>query len=199
MNEPAVLVTGAAAAPPAGATTVEDVMRQPSRGSRPAHGGRRAPRELPLFAGDSLLPVMETAVRTRLRLALDPDEVTSPTFTLVHEYRGGRLPLIHVDLYRLDSADLDDIGLDPDLAREGVVAVEWAERLTRSIAAARHIRLADAGVWVPDHPPAAPAGPPEQFRFTADQISTELTQAGFALQTSHDFLPRQLFLVYGVK
>ena len=49
-------------------------------------------------------------------LGIDPDEVTSPTFTLVHEYRGGRLPLIHVDLYRLDRAELDEIGLDQDLA-----------------------------------------------------------------------------------
>ena len=49
-------------------------------------------------------------------LGIDTDEVTSPTFTLVHEYRGGRLPLIHVDLYRLDRADLDEIGLDQDLA-----------------------------------------------------------------------------------
>ena len=64
-------------------------------------------------------------------LGIDPDEVTSPTFTLVHEYRGGRLPLIHVDLYRLDRADLDEIGLDQDLAATGVVAVEWAERLSR--------------------------------------------------------------------
>ena len=66
-------------------------------------------------------------------LGLDAGEVTSPTFTLVHEYRGGRLPLIHVDLYRLESADLDEIGLDDDLAAEGVVAVEWPERLTRAI------------------------------------------------------------------
>ncbi len=52
-------------------------------------------------------------------LGLDPDVVTSPTFTLVHEYRGGRLPLIHVDLYRLDRAELDEIGLDQDLAAHG--------------------------------------------------------------------------------
>ena len=45
----------------------------------------------------------------------------------------------------------------------------------------------------------APAGPPEQFRFTPEQISAELGQAGFGLQASHDFLPRQMFLVYGVK
>ena len=66
-------------------------------------------------------------------LGINPDEVTSPTFTLVHEYRGGRLPLIHVDLYRLDRADLDEIGLDQDLAATGVVAVEWAERMSRPI------------------------------------------------------------------
>ena len=45
----------------------------------------------------------------------------------------------------------------------------------------------------------APSGPPEEFRFTPDQISTELGAAGFTLQTSHDFLPRQIFLVYGAK
>jgi ubiquinone/menaquinone biosynthesis C-methylase UbiE len=42
----------------------------------------------------------------------------------------------------------------------------------------------------------APSGPPEEFRFTPAQISTELAEAGFALETSHDFLPRQIFLVY---
>lgn len=78
-------------------------------------------------------------------LGLDPGEVTSPTFTIVHEYRGGRLPLIHVDLYRLDRAELDDIGLDQDLAEQGVTAVEWAERLTRGIADAIAVRIADEG------------------------------------------------------
>jgi tRNA threonylcarbamoyladenosine biosynthesis protein TsaE len=78
-------------------------------------------------------------------LGLDPDDVTSPTFTLVHEYRGGRLPLIHVDLYRLDRAELDEIGLDQDLAAHGVIAVEWAERLTRGIVDAMAVRIADQG------------------------------------------------------
>jgi tRNA threonylcarbamoyladenosine biosynthesis protein TsaE len=78
-------------------------------------------------------------------LGLDADEVTSPTFTLVHEYRGGRLPLIHVDLYRLDRAELDEIGLDQDLAASGITAVEWAERLTRSMVQAVAVRIADAG------------------------------------------------------
>ena len=78
-------------------------------------------------------------------LGLDPDDVTSPTFTLVHEYRGGRLPLIHVDLYRLDRAELDEIGLDEDLVAQGITAVEWAERLTRPIAGARTVRIVDRG------------------------------------------------------
>lgn len=78
-------------------------------------------------------------------LGLDPDEVTSPTFTLVHEYRGGRLPLIHVDLYRLDRAELDEVGLDQDLAAKGVTAVEWSERLMRSIAGSIAVRIIDSG------------------------------------------------------
>ncbi len=78
-------------------------------------------------------------------LGIDPDEVTSPTFTLVHEYRGGRLPLIHVDLYRLDRADLDEIGLDQDLAATGIVAVEWSERLSRRIPEATLVHLTDRG------------------------------------------------------
>jgi tRNA threonylcarbamoyladenosine biosynthesis protein TsaE len=64
-------------------------------------------------------------------LGIDPADVTSPTFTLVHEYREGRLPLVHVDLYRLDKADLDELGMDTELAERGVLAIEWAERLIR--------------------------------------------------------------------
>ena len=78
-------------------------------------------------------------------LGIEPGEVTSPTFTLVHEYRGGRLPLVHVDLYRLASADLDEIGMDPELAAAGVVAVEWAERLSRRMPDAVEVRLSDRG------------------------------------------------------
>ena len=78
-------------------------------------------------------------------LGINPDEVTSPTFTLVHEYRGGRLTLVHVDLYRLDRADLDEIGLDQDIAAQGVVAIEWPERLTRLIAGTTDVRITDLG------------------------------------------------------
>jgi tRNA threonylcarbamoyladenosine biosynthesis protein TsaE len=78
-------------------------------------------------------------------LLINTDEVTSPTFTLVHEYRGGRLPLIHVDLYRLERVDLDEIGLDQDLAITGVIAVEWAERMSRAIPGAVTVTIKDLG------------------------------------------------------
>jgi tRNA threonylcarbamoyladenosine biosynthesis protein TsaE len=106
---------------------------------------RLAPGAILLLSGD--LGAGKTAFVRGLAegLGIDPAEVTSPTFTLVHEYRGGRLPLVHVDLYRLDRADLDDIGLDPDLAERGVVAVEWAERLRRAPAGAIAVAIGDAG------------------------------------------------------
>ena len=78
-------------------------------------------------------------------LGLDADAVTSPTFTLVHEYRGGRLPLIHVDLYRLDRAELEEIGLDEDLAAQGITAVEWSERLVRPVPGATLVTITDGG------------------------------------------------------
>ena len=56
--------------------------------------------------------------------------VSSPTFTIVNEYEGGRLPLFHFDMYRLGSSDeLFDIGWEDYLAREGVCAVEWSENV----------------------------------------------------------------------
>ena len=78
-------------------------------------------------------------------LGVSADDVTSPTFTLVHEYRGGRLPLIHVDLYRLDRADLDEIGLDEDLAAKGIIAIEWADRLVRPLAGSVSVKIIDQG------------------------------------------------------
>ena len=56
--------------------------------------------------------------------------ITSPTFTLINEYPG-RLPLFHVDLYRLETVnDLDDIGLDEVLCDRAVIAIEWADKLS---------------------------------------------------------------------
>ena len=57
------------------------------------------------------------------------EEVTSPTFTLIHEYIGGRLPLYHFDCYRLETEDeVLRIGLDDYLCSEGVIAMEWADK-----------------------------------------------------------------------
>ncbi len=78
-------------------------------------------------------------------LGLSADVVTSPTFTLAHEYRGGRLPLVHLDLYRIDRIELDDVGFDSGVADAGVLVVEWAERLARPIAGAIRVSIRDRG------------------------------------------------------
>jgi tRNA threonylcarbamoyladenosine biosynthesis protein TsaE len=62
-------------------------------------------------------------------LGCDPADVSSPTFTLVHEYRGGRLTLYHADLYRLSGVAGEDLGLMEHRVAEGVLAVEWPDRL----------------------------------------------------------------------
>lgn len=57
-------------------------------------------------------------------------DVTSPTFTFVHEYLGGRLPLYHLDLYRIESEkQAIDIGLEEYIPSDGVTVIEWAERI----------------------------------------------------------------------
>ena len=89
--------------------------------------GTLRPGDVVLLFGD--LGAGKTAfVRGLARgLGASGDEVSSPTFTLVQEY-AGRIQLFHVDLYRLEPAEVDDLGLDELVAGEGVVAIEWAER-----------------------------------------------------------------------
>ena len=81
-------------------------------------------------------------------LGIDPDAVSSPTFTLVHEYRGGRLRLYHADLYRLDKAATEDLGLDEMGGAEGVLAIEWPDRLMRGFPAALAVNLEIVGETV---------------------------------------------------
>ena len=81
-----------------------------------------------------------TLVRAICRGYGVPDEVTSPTFTLVHEYRGARSPVYHLDLYRLKGPDdLANIGWDDIMSSEALVLIEWPERA--------------AGLLPPDHVP----------------------------------------------
>ena len=85
------------------------------------------------FTGD--LGAGKTAFTRGLVQGLGIDQrVTSPTFTIVNEYEGGRLPLFHFDLYRLSSSnELFDIGWEDYLARGGVCAVEWSENVSDAL------------------------------------------------------------------
>jgi tRNA threonylcarbamoyladenosine biosynthesis protein TsaE len=78
-------------------------------------------------------------------LGIDPEQVSSPTFTIVHEYRGGRITLYHADLYRLERAATEDLGLEEMGVRDGVLAVEWPDRLSHPLPGARAVGLEIVG------------------------------------------------------
>ena len=96
-------------------------------------GLRLGPGAVVAYTGD--LGAGKTAFTRGLARGLDISErVTSPTFTIVNEYEGGRLPLFHFDLYRLGSSDeLFDIGWEDYLPRGGVCAVEWSENVADAL------------------------------------------------------------------
>ncbi len=74
------------------------------------------------------------------------EPVTSPTYTIVNEYLGGRIPLFHFDMYRLGCADdLWDIGWDDYLERGGVCAVEWSENVAEAMEDPILVRLDKLG------------------------------------------------------
>ena len=77
----------------------------------------------------------KTAFVSGMAKALGVEErVTSPTFTIVNEYEGGRLPLFHFDMYRLASSEeLFDIGWEDYLTRGGVCSVEWSENVADAL------------------------------------------------------------------
>jgi len=74
-------------------------------------------------------------------LGIDAEDVSSPTFTLVHEYRGGRLTLYHADLYRLEKIATEDLGLEEMGIADGVLAIEWPDRLAHALPDAREVRI----------------------------------------------------------
>ena len=74
------------------------------------------------------------------------DLVTSPTYTIVNEYLGGRLPLFHFDMYRLGSSDdLWDIGWEDYLDRGGICAVEWSENVDDAMENAVYVTIEKLG------------------------------------------------------
>jgi tRNA threonylcarbamoyladenosine biosynthesis protein TsaE len=74
------------------------------------------------------------------------EPVTSPTYTIVNEYLGGRLPLFHFDMYRLRSSDdLWDIGWEDYLDRNGVCAVEWSENVEDALEGAISVTIEKTG------------------------------------------------------
>lgn len=63
-------------------------------------------------------------------LGIPPEDVSSPSYTLVQEYRGGRIPMFHVDLYRVEvHEDQESLGIEEILSAGGAVLVEWGEKL----------------------------------------------------------------------
>ncbi|MFN7983437.1 MAG: tRNA (adenosine(37)-N6)-threonylcarbamoyltransferase complex ATPase subunit type 1 TsaE [Vicinamibacterales bacterium] len=104
-----------------------------------------SPGDVLLLSGD--LGAGKTALVRGLAagLGIDPADVSSPTFTLIQEYRGGRLALHHIDLYRLTPREVDDLGLDELVDGDGVVAVEWPERWLTPPPHAMQVTLSTTG------------------------------------------------------
>jgi len=78
-------------------------------------------------------------------LGADPEDVSSPTFTIVQEYSGARARLHHVDLYRLAPPEIEDLGLDDLIDGQDLVAIEWADRWPGRPRGALEVRIDSLG------------------------------------------------------
>lgn len=86
--------------------------------------------EIVLLQGDLGLGKTVFARGVAAALGIAPEDVSSPSFTLVQEYTGGRIPMFHVDLYRIDAAEeIGTLGLEEIVSAGAVVVVEWGEKL----------------------------------------------------------------------
>lgn len=75
-------------------------------------------------------------------LGLDASDISSPTFVILHEHYGGRMPLFHIDLYRLEGQDLGTTGWEETLDSGGITVIEWPDRASANLPADRvDIRL----------------------------------------------------------
>jgi tRNA threonylcarbamoyladenosine biosynthesis protein TsaE len=96
-------------------------------------GALLAPPKLVLLRGD--LGAGKTTLVKGIAQAFDAaseDDVTSPTFTLIHEYRGPRATLYHIDLYRIDTPrELQTLALDDLFASNSILLIEWGEKFSR--------------------------------------------------------------------
>jgi tRNA threonylcarbamoyladenosine biosynthesis protein TsaE len=108
---------------------------------------RLAPRGVLLLSGD--LGAGKTVLAQGLAegLGIDPNEVQSPTFTLIREHRrpGEEIGFYHLDLYRLEPGQVDALGIEELLAGPGVKVIEWAERLPFPVAGALALTLRRLG------------------------------------------------------
>ena len=124
--------------------TMEFITNSPEETERvgAALGKILTPGMVIAYRGD--LGAGKTAFTRGLARGLGYDEpVTSPTYTIVNEYLGGRMPLFHFDMYRLASSDdLWDIGWEDYLERGGVCAVEWSENVDDAM---------ENAIWVTIH------------------------------------------------
>jgi tRNA threonylcarbamoyladenosine biosynthesis protein TsaE len=97
--------------------------------------GLLAPPKLVLLSGD--LGAGKTTLIKGIAAAFEAaseEDVTSPTFTLVHEYRGPRANLYHIDLYRVDTPrELETLGLDDLIGENNILLIEWGEKFPRFV------------------------------------------------------------------
>ena len=104
--------------------------------------GLLAPPKLVLLRGD--LGAGKTTLVKGIAAAFEAaaeEDVTSPTFTLVHEYRGPRANLYHIDLYRVDTPrELETLGLDDLRSDDSILLIEWGEKFPR-LARERNVEI----------------------------------------------------------